>query len=80
MYTFNELLLQLGLHPDFCSEIAKHHLYKSCKRRLTCFHNVIAILATCNKRAVSINQLAACISLQFKMVVFRQAIHKAIKI
>lgn len=79
MHTFNELLLQLGLHPDFCSEIAKHHLYKIRKRKLTCFHYVVAIMATCNKKVVSFNQLAACIALQFKIVVSRQAIHKALK-
>lgn len=79
MNTFNELLPQLGLHAVFCAEIGKHHLLKSRTRKLTCFHYVVAILATCNKKVVSFNQLAACISRQFKIVVSRQAIHKALK-
>ncbi len=79
MNTFNELLPQLGLHPKFCAEIAEYHLFKSRNRRLTCFHIVVAILATCNQKVVSFNQLASYLSHQFQVTVSRQAIHKALK-
>lgn len=79
MSTINQLLCQLGLHSDFCAQIAKQHQFKSRNRRVHCFYYVVAILETCNNHVVSFNKLAACIALQFQAVVTRQSVHKSMK-
>lgn len=78
MASLTQILNHLGFDGDVCFQLAVKHRFKSRRRGLCASYFVVALLDACTSHVVSFNILASAIASQFRIIVSKQAVHKAL--
>lgn len=78
MASMPQILNHLGFDGDVCFQLAVKHRFKYRRRGVCVSYFVVALLDVCTNHVVSFNILASSIASQFRIIVSKQAVHKAL--